>query len=149
LEGYTYEREAGESGLRGEHNKYLRVVRKILCEYSKENGYDKVQEGGEKMNLCTAYYTDGEKEVIDLYTFDVLIRNDGWRQQLLMLQGFIPSLSVQQGSYFDKPKVRSLLQSERAIAADKLTAAMAKFIEKAYTFSSGKICNAFFSPIIC
>jgi len=139
LEGYLYEREAGSSDLRGEHNKYLRVLRKMLFEYSKENEYDKVQEAGEKMMLCTVYYADGEQENVDVYTFDILIRNDSWRQQVLILQGFVPALSTQQGTYYNKPKVRSLLQSEKAVAADKYSSAMAKFVEKAYTFSSGNL----------
>lgn len=138
MEGYTFEREAGDGNdLRGEHNRYLRILRKMLFEYSRENEYDKVQESGEKMMLCTVYYADGEKEHIDVYTFDILIRNDSWRQQVLIVQGFVPAISVQQGTFYDKPKVRSLLESERAVAADKYTAAMSKFVEKAYTFSSG------------
>ena len=63
------------AGLKGEAYRTLRVFRKVLLEYVLENGYDR-QNGSEEKKLCAAYYTDGEQEVIDLRTFDILIRNE-------------------------------------------------------------------------
>ena len=137
LENTVYERELGENILLGESNKYLRVFRKILLEYSKQNKFDIFQsKPNEDTKICTVFYTDGEQEDIDIKTFDTLIRNESWRLQLLIVQGFIPPLSVQKGYYYDRSRVRSLIQSDAAVASDKFTKALSVFVEKAYTFSS-------------
>lgn len=44
-------------------------------------------------------YTDNAIEDLPLKTLDVLLRNDSWRLQVLMIQGFVPALSTQVGNY--------------------------------------------------
>jgi hypothetical protein len=94
LENTLYDRELGENILLGESNKYLRVVRKILLEYSKQNKFDIFQsKPNEDTKICTVFYTDGEQEDIDIKTFDTLIRNR-MQQESFGLVSAYPGTSI-------------------------------------------------------
>jgi hypothetical protein len=68
--------------------------------------------------------------------FDILMRNESWRYQVLLVQGYIPSRSTQKGKYSTENKVRSMLESQGAEAADQLTKSLARYAEKAYRYTS-------------
>ena len=55
--------------------------------------------------IVQVFYTDGESEDITLDKFDALIRNSSWRLQVLVILGYVPSVSTQNGFYSDKAKV--------------------------------------------
>ena len=50
-------------------------------------------------------YTDGEFEELSLHSMDSLLRSDAWRLQVLVVQGYVPFASKQDGHYNDKAKV--------------------------------------------
>ena len=52
--------------------------------------------------VATVVYADGEKEDLSLRTLDILMRNDMWRPQILILQAYVPSMSSQKGKYDSK-----------------------------------------------
>jgi hypothetical protein len=52
--------------------------------------------------MAKVLYNDGEREDVNLRTFDILMRNDAWRSQVLLLQGFVPAVSVQSGRFSDQ-----------------------------------------------
>lgn len=96
-ESSVLERELGDNGLSGERNKYLRNFRKSIVRYSSESNYLKVQEfdsqSADQENepkVCTVFYADGDIEDLDLRALDILIRNDSWRKQVLIVQGYVP-----------------------------------------------------------
>jgi hypothetical protein len=106
------ERQRGEKGLQGESLRSLRVLRKLLLKYSEDYEYDydksDLTSSGET-KLCHVHYLDGEIEDLTLASFDRLIRSETWRLQVLLLQGYVPSISQQEGFYSDKPKVSPFL----------------------------------------
>ena len=55
--------------------------------------------------LLQVSYTDGEFEELTLHALDSLVRSEAWRLQVLVVQGFVPSVSKQDGHYNDKAKV--------------------------------------------
>lgn len=59
------------------------------------------------------FYNDGEEEEIALRVFDVLIRNSNWRQQVLMIQSYVHSMSSQMGFFQLNPKVSFYFQYHR------------------------------------
>jgi hypothetical protein len=135
------ERTNEESIHRGASNRGIRIVRKLLLDFAEHYGYFSAQKAEEPM-LASVTYTDGEREDLNIRAFDVLMRNDFWRPQILILQAYVPTLSIQAGMYQpDKgeKKVRSLLESTGAEAADKLTRALAKFAEQSYKVSEGGV----------
>lgn len=56
------------------------------------------------------YYTDGDVEDVRAKTLTLLMRNKEWRLQVLMIQGFIPSLSTHTGLFSRQPRVSDLSQ---------------------------------------
>lgn len=51
-------------------------------------------------------YTDDETEVLTAAKLDKLLRNDSWRLQVLMIQGYVPTVSMHSGLYSKQPHVR-------------------------------------------
>jgi hypothetical protein len=45
------------------------------------------------------FYTDNQMEDVSLTTFDTLARNEAWRLQVLLIQGYIPASSTIDGNY--------------------------------------------------
>jgi len=68
--------------------------------------------------ICSVYYKDGEEEHMDAHTFDQLIGKPVWRQQLILMQAYVPRLSTQRGFYSERPVVRSMIDSTGGEAAD-------------------------------
>jgi hypothetical protein len=105
------ERQRGEKGLQGESMKLLRVLRKLLLQFSEERDYGDHQPSHQDtgqhkdLKLCHVCYTDGEVEDLTLSAFDRLIRSETWRLQVLLVQGYVPVLSQHDGFYSDKLKV--------------------------------------------
>lgn len=84
-------------------------------------------------------YTDGEFEELTLSALDSLTRSDTWRLQVLVIQGYVPPTSSQDGHYTDKAKVRSKLLTQGAEATNQLTRALALYAERAYTSSESAV----------
>jgi hypothetical protein len=40
-----------------------------------------------------------------LNTLDILVRNEQWRKQILLIQGYVPRKSLQTGNYSHAPQV--------------------------------------------
>ncbi len=84
----------------------LGIVRELLITFAMDNGYiipDRKLD--ESAQIASVVYMDGERETISINQFDVLIRNDAWRKQILFIQGHIPIVSRQQGFFGVKKKV--------------------------------------------
>ena len=47
-------------------------------------------------------YNDGEREDVNLRTLDILMRNEAWCSQVLVLQGYVPAASTQSGRFSDQ-----------------------------------------------
>ncbi len=124
-------------------NKYLRITRKLLIEYSVTNEYSQVQlnRGVSEPYIASAFYIDGEKEDLTLRAFDILIRKSQWRAQVNMIQGYIPATDVKAGYFttIGMKKIRSLLEEQGAEAADTLTRSLSKYIENAFLICNGKM----------
>ena len=124
-------------------NKYLRITRKLLIEYSVTNEYSQAQlnSGVSEPYIALAFYIDGEKEDLTLRAFDILIRKSQWRAQVNMIQSYIPATDIKAG-YFTTigiKKIRSLLEEQGAEAADTLTRSLSKYVENAFLICNGKM----------
>lgn len=117
--------------------KNLALIRKLLLEYAYQTAYydSQLNRGIEEPMIVSVVYLDGQSEDLTLFAYDELIRRETWRYQLLLVQGYIPVMSVQSGYYEVVTKVRSRLDEQGAEAADKLTAALAKYAENAFKVS--------------
>ena len=51
------------------------------------------------------FYIDNESEEMTLNTLDILVRNEQWRKQILLIQGYVPRKSLQTGNYSHAPQV--------------------------------------------
>jgi len=154
--------EMDNEGIRGASNRRIRVMRKLVIDYMDYHNYFRMQtpqtkrvsknhntgksetgfvEDDGEPYVVSIIYQDGEREDVSLRTLDVLLRNDTWRPQILIMQAYIPSLSIQAGRYSmsGEKKVRSLLEKEGAEAADKVTRALAKYSEQAYRATQGSV----------
>jgi hypothetical protein len=110
----------GRRIISGSSSALLRVCRSLLLNFAKEYGYvsgndgysddfnGNVEDGiDESTTICSVVYVDGEREDITLRQYDVLIRNESWRKQILFVQGFVPATSKQSGFFGNKKKVGS------------------------------------------
>jgi len=154
--------EKDTEGIRGPSNRRIRVMRKLVIDYMEYHNYFKLQtpqtkrvsknhntgknesgfvEDDGEPYVISIIYQDGEREDVSLRTLDVLLRNETWRPQILIVQAYVPSLSIQGGRYSmdGEKKVRSLLEKEGAEAADKVTRALAKYSEQAYRATQGSV----------
>ncbi len=153
--------ERDNEGIRGASNRRIRVMRKLVLDYLGYHNYlklqtpqtkriSKIHNSGDKNAyveddgepyVVSIIYQDGDREDVSLRTLDVLLRNDTWRPQILIVQAYVPSLSIQGGRYSidGEKKVRSLLEKEGAEAADKVTRALAKYAEQAYRATQGSV----------
>ena len=111
-------RNSSARGLNGNAFRYVRWMRSKLMEFQRQfiddsplsstssaegketnifkgtidnAGDDYDYERLKELVLCTVTYSDGAREDIDLKSFDMLIRNDYWRSQLVLIQGYVPS----------------------------------------------------------
>ena len=127
----------------GATNALLRVIRSLLIEFARNSGYAEefcdFEDIDDESLICSAVYVDGEREHLSLRKFDLLIRNESWRRQLMFIQGYVPMASSQTGFFGSKKKVRSLLDSDGAEAADQYAKSLAKFVERAYSECSSDL----------
>lgn len=130
----------------GAANSLIRVVRSMLIEFAKKAGYAEefcdFEDIDEESLICSVVYVDGERENLSLRKFDLLIRNESWRRQAMFLQGYVPATSTQSGFFGSQKKVRSLLDSDGAEAADQYTKSLAKFVERAYSECTSELVPA-------
>jgi hypothetical protein len=99
------QRSTNERGLRGESLRLFRILRRLLLDFSENNNYHVYQESKSDPFICKVFYTDGQIEDVSLATFDILIRNDSWKKQVMLVQGFVPSLSLLSGNFSSEPQV--------------------------------------------
>lgn len=92
-------------GMKGAVLRPLQGLRKCLIDYSLMSGYDRAQQGVGEIMVATIIYADDEIEHLPLHTLDLLMRNETWRLQVLIVQGFVPTLSMQTGMYSKEPQV--------------------------------------------
>jgi len=55
--------------------------------------------------MMQVFYIDNESEEMTLNTLDILVRNEQWRKQILLIQGYVPRKSLQTGNYSHAPQV--------------------------------------------
>ena len=114
--------------------------RKLLLEYSVQSRYADYQlsGGAKEAFVATVTYSDNETEDITLGMFDNLITSTVWRNQVRMLQAFVPKVSLKAGYYKTQAvvRVRSKLDEDGAAAADSLTRALAKYTESVFNATS-------------
>ena len=55
--------------------------------------------------IYKVFYNDDQIEDLALSTLDILLRNDSWRLQVLIIQGYIPAMSSQVGFFSAENKV--------------------------------------------
>ena len=100
----------------GASNSLLRASRTLLIEFARQSGYlefdDEYEQEFYDSMICSAVYGDGERENLTLQKFDLLIRNETWRNQILLLQGYVPALSTQSGFFGAQKKVCSIKNSK-------------------------------------
>lgn len=53
------------------------------------------------------FYLDGQIEKMQLHTLDTLLREDTWGRQVMIIQGYVPTVSIQTGNYSHAPQVSS------------------------------------------
>jgi len=51
---------------------------------------------------------DGQIEKMQLHTLDTLLREDTWGRQVMIIQGYVPTVSIQTGNYSHAPQVQTL-----------------------------------------
>ena len=147
--------------IRGASKRRIRAMRKLVLDYMEYHNYLLVQTPQTKLvskrynaddpravvdddgepYVVSVVYSDGDREDMSLRTLDILLRNDTWRPQVLIMQAYVPSLSIQLGRFSadGEAKVRSLLEKEGAEAADKVTRALSKYCEQAYKATEGSV----------
>lgn len=129
---------ATSKGLQGTSLHPLQGMRKCLLDFSTLTGYDRVQQDEEETFIATVrlfcvfvfvifglltiqlycdqvLYTDDQTEHLTLKTLDMLLRNETWRLQVLIIQGYIPTTSVQTGAYSKLPQVIMTNRNSRTI----------------------------------
>jgi hypothetical protein len=104
LEDISVERTETERGLRGDNFRNLRVIRQLLLEFSEISGYTNLQDNDDPF-VCKVFYSDGQVEDLSMKTLDILMRNETWRMQVLLVQGYVHTLSIQTGNFSITPKV--------------------------------------------
>lgn len=86
--------------------RYIRALRKLLIDYSEEHGYGALQMNNNRIPLiCMVIYLDGKTEELALNVLDNLLRNEVWTKQVLIIQSYVPTVSVQTGIYSSTKKV--------------------------------------------
>jgi hypothetical protein len=86
----------------------LRAMLSVLLDYSISNHYDRMQddyENKEEPLVAKVTYADDQVETLNSKTLEILLRNEAWRMQIVMIQGYVPTISVQSGIYSQKPQV--------------------------------------------
>ena len=117
--------------------KCLRYCKEMLQEYSEQNGFAAIQHGNsDEPFVVSVTYMDGEREDLSLPHFERLYRNDGWCQQLILAQGFVPYRTLEVGTYMRRARVRSRIEAHASEAADQLTRSLAGFVDQVYAIST-------------
>lgn len=121
----------------------IRILRKILVDFSINNGYDKFQLNihDDYHLICMVIYCDGSFEELSLHKFDILMTNDTWRNQVLFLQSYIPDNKPLEEHYnlaqlLDEKDRNEIVK--RSIAHDVLQS-LVKFSAKAYSLYTDNI----------
>ena len=52
---------------------------------------------------------DGQIEKMQLHTLDTLLREDTWGRQVMIIQGYVPTVSIQTGNYSHAQQVYALV----------------------------------------
>jgi hypothetical protein len=87
----------------------VKRYRTLLLDYQSRFRYDRYQTQNAEPFICTATYIDGEREHLTLQKLDILMNNDVWRNQLIMLQGYVPAIKSISGIFErDKQKVGNI-----------------------------------------
>lgn len=108
LDNVDVERSMGDNGFRGKSMRHIRALRKLLIDYSEDHGYGTLQLGNNRIPLiCMVIYLDGKTEDLALNVLDNLLRNEVWTKQVLIIQSYVPTVSVQTGVYSSTKKVRT------------------------------------------
>jgi hypothetical protein len=93
----------------GATNALIRIVRSLLIDFARSSGYAEefcdFEDVDEESLICSAVYVDGEREHLSLRKFDLLVRNESWRRQVMFLQGYVPMSSTQTGFFGSQKKV--------------------------------------------
>ena len=87
----------------------FRAMRKVLNDFSVQNQYH-LHQSHENVNkeepyIAKVIYSDEQIELLNSKTLEILLRNEAWRLQVMMIQGYVPTLSINSGMYSQKPHV--------------------------------------------
>ena len=114
-------------------NKGMTHYRNMLLEFSRTNRYGECQANPADPFLCTATFVDGEQEDMTLQRLDLLMHNDGWRNQVLLIQGYVPAVDRKVGNYeLARTKLEEDEAAAKRTAADNIARTIAQVVEKAY-----------------
>ena len=114
-------------------NRGMKQYRNMLMEYQRANRYGECQANPADPLLCTVTFVDGEQEDMTLPRLDLLMHNDGWRNQVLLIQGYVPAVDRKVGNYeLMRNKQEEDEAAAKRTAADKIARTVAQVVEKAY-----------------
>ena len=141
-------------------NRGMKQYRNMLLDYQTANRYGECQQFPHDPILCTGIntsypltyqcthnntspsllsitvtYVDDEQEDLTLQRLDLLMHNDNWRQQVMLLQGYVPTVVTREMGNYDGIKGDKYEEKEKELKkkpVDFLTQSVAKVIEKAY-----------------
>jgi multidrug efflux pump subunit AcrA (membrane-fusion protein) len=121
----------------------IRILRKILVDFSINNNYDKFQLNihDDYHLICMVIYCDGSFEELSLHKFDILMTNETWRSQVLFLQSYIPDNKPLEEHYnlaqlLDEKDRNEVVKRSQA---HDILQSMCKFATKAYSLYTDNI----------
>ena len=153
-------------------NRGMKQYRNMLLDYQMFNRYGECQQSPHDPILCTGIdtlhqlplsthpyinsppsiypitvtYVDGEQEDLTLQRLDLLMHNDNWRQQVMLLQGYVPTVVNREMGNYDGVKGDKYEEKEKDLKkkpVDFLTQTIAKVVEKAYASTATPITTKF------
>ena len=142
FEHMMVERSVGVDPTIGQSNQKLSFFRKLLIEYQDKRKYGNDIQFIDKPKICTVFFMDGTDEDLDLWTLDILLRNDLWCMQVVMIQAFIPVKDTVEGIYSNKQGEKFKLEAIKE-KANKKAEDLVKFIERAYQNSTDTMLRGF------
>ena len=127
----TFEREVGKAIVESNSNRAIESMRQFLIEYGHRRGYTDAQGDIERPKVCTAFYMDGNREDLDMWTFDILLQNDLWRLQIHFVQSYVYGERELKG--YHSSSIQEVIKTEPLKEkAHKLAKALSTYCEKAY-----------------
>ena len=112
----------------------IQCMRQHLLKFQKyyisNSNFELYKNTVDEIPICIVTYTDGNQEELVIKTLDILSRNESWRSQVLLVQGYVPYVSNSLGHY----KVTKSKETPPEIIneMDVTTSILAKTIEKIY-----------------